>query len=437
MISIEGSQISQFDILVGKIKTPISENQRTNIPIVIEFNEGIDPFPNEQFLFIIDTEQVLCTSKIDDTHYTITRDPFNKGLKLGTHVVNEDVYFIPIGSALLKGTMSSDSLIDNDSLRYVDEILFSSLGKHSVIDIFDGAYDDYFGTTVSVSGDEVKVTIKPGFLFVSSSTGVKKSLIISDNEVSRQKNYVTFSNDYLEENRTVYVYIKNDATFSYSSDPSPSNVHIDSESNKYVLCSVSFNEDSPTNPIIEDLRPDILKESINKEFYIDSSRLIGELPVTVIKDGSIEKVKLNDSYTKNWDNAYSWGDHSEENYLKEESPAGSITQQLITHWNDSFSWGDHSKAGYLIDPYTEETEEGQSLVRTDEGYTWKHVFDYTNGTITRNGNGIITGFSSQEKTMTFTRDENGNLATISDGKRTWTFTRNNDMQITSWEVTKN
>jgi hypothetical protein len=62
----------------------------------------------------------------------------------------------------------------------------------------------------------------------------------------------------------------------------------------------------------------------------------------------------------NWDEAYLWGDHSVENYLKSETdpvfkahPAYKVSDSEINDWNESYSWGDHSQAGYLtteVDP---------------------------------------------------------------------------------------
>ncbi len=61
----------------------------------------------------------------------------------------------------------------------------------------------------------------------------------------------------------------------------------------------------------------------------------------------------------NWDEAFSWGDHTLEGYLTEEtdplfsaSPAAGIQSSDIDDWDAAFSWGDHSLADYL----TEETD---------------------------------------------------------------------------------
>lgn len=437
MIQSGNTTISQFDILVGKLKTAISATQKDNVPIVIEFNEGIDPFPNTQFLFIIGTEQVLCVGKTDDTHYTINRDPFNKGLKLSTHAINEDIYFIPIGSAILRSSQSSDSLLENDSFRYLDEMLYSSLGKKNVVDIFGGAYSSYFTPSISVSGGTVKVTMSPGFLFVVSSSGIIKSLIISGNESLKSNNYVNLSLDDIQENEIAYIYVKNDATFVCSLGNIPTDVFVDSSGNNYKLCSLTYNEEVPNSITFEDLRPESLLSNVNQENFIDADRIVGTLPVELIEDGSIEKVKINSSSTKNWDDAFSWGDHSKADYLSDTSPAGSVTQQLISNWNNVFQWGDHSLSNYLVDPSVENTVEGQVLTKTASGYEWKDLFNYGNGSISRNGQGLITGISIEGSSISFTRDEGGSITTMTDSKRTWTLSRNNDLQLISWTVENN
>lgn len=55
-----------------------------------------------------------------------------------------------------------------------------------------------------------------------------------------------------------------------------------------------------------------------------------------------------------WDQAYGWGDHDAVGYLVEEldpvflaSPAGKIVDEDITNWNTAFGWGDHGTEGYL------------------------------------------------------------------------------------------
>ena len=65
---------------------------------------------------------------------------------------------------------------------------------------------------------------------------------------------------------------------------------------------------------------------------------------------------LDDTIAKipEWDEAYSWGDHDKVGYLvKEEdpvflaSPAGKIVDADIANWNEAHGWGDHGTEGYL------------------------------------------------------------------------------------------
>lgn len=57
------------------------------------------------------------------------------------------------------------------------------------------------------------------------------------------------------------------------------------------------------------------------------------------------------------------------------------------------------------------------------------------GTITRDGDGIITSISkSGGRTITITRDGDGLVSSVNDGTRTFSFSRNASDQITSWTV---
>ena len=58
----------------------------------------------------------------------------------------------------------------------------------------------------------------------------------------------------------------------------------------------------------------------------------------------------------NWDLAYSWGDHSTQNYLTaytetdpvfSASPSSDILNSDITNWNTAYSWGNHASVGYV------------------------------------------------------------------------------------------
>ncbi|HHN47689.1 MAG TPA: hypothetical protein ENN08_01915, partial [Bacteroidales bacterium] len=95
------------------------------------------------------------------------------------------------------------------------------------------------------------------------------------------------------------------------------------------------------------------------------------------------------SDTFNWDTAYGWGDHSAEGYLTSEddpvfaaSPASGITAGEITDWNEAHSWGDHTLAGYAPDIHVHETLT-RGIGLTGENYngvaptTWAVDFDGT------------------------------------------------------------
>lgn len=71
-----------------------------------------------------------------------------------------------------------------------------------------------------------------------------------------------------------------------------------------------------------------------------------------IFNGTTPKTGYNNS---NWDTAYSWGDHSLEGYLTEEtdphfssSIAFGITGTQTASWDTAYGWGDHSTAGYAL-----------------------------------------------------------------------------------------
>ena len=70
----------------------------------------------------------------------------------------------------------------------------------------------------------------------------------------------------------------------------------------------------------------------------------------------VKNITLQD--TNDWDNAFSWGDHSLAGYLTsftetdpvfDASPASSITAQNKIDWTSAFNWGDHSLSGYLTE----------------------------------------------------------------------------------------
>ena len=80
---------------------------------------------------------------------------------------------------------------------------------------------------------------------------------------------------------------------------------------------------------------------------------------------------ITDEMITQWNTAYSWGNHADENYLKlidiENIPSYSITSQMINNWNESYSWGDHANAGYLT-----------SFIETDPIYTASSWHSTTN-----------------------------------------------------------
>lgn len=87
---------------------------------------------------------------------------------------------------------------------------------------------------------------------------------------------------------------------------------------------------------------------------------------------------------EDWDEAFSWGDHAEENYLTDESDplflssaAAQIQPNDIVNWDEAFDWGDHADEDYL----TEETDplfsaslaadiEEDDIDNWDEAFSW-------------------------------------------------------------------
>jgi len=89
-----------------------------------------------------------------------------------------------------------------------------------------------------------------------------------------------------------------------------------------------------TESQISDLQ-NYLTEEVDPLFYAS--------PASGIEDTDID----------NWDEAYLWGDHAEEDYLTEEedpvfaaSPAAGIESSYIGNWDEAHGWGDHSAEGY-------------------------------------------------------------------------------------------
>ena len=84
----------------------------------------------------------------------------------------------------------------------------------------------------------------------------------------------------------------------------------------------------------------------------------------------------------NWDTAYGWGNHADENYLTgytETDPiftahaVYNITSTQISNWDTAYGWGDHSTVGYLT------------------GYTDNNDIDYISGATFNTSTGVVTG----------------------------------------------
>jgi hypothetical protein len=82
------------------------------------------------------------------------------------------------------------------------------------------------------------------------------------------------------------------------------------------------------------------------------------------------------AWLSNWNESYSWGNHSLEGYLTTESDpiysasnASSILGTNISNWDEAYSWGNHSLAGY----FSNESEINLSYVMFDD--TLNHFDD--------------------------------------------------------------
>lgn len=89
-----------------------------------------------------------------------------------------------------------------------------------------------------------------------------------------------------------------------------------------------------------------------------------------------------------WNSAYSWGNHSNEGYLKSFSesdpifsahPAKTITSQNLSSWTEAFTWGNHANAGYLksfieSDPvfaaHPSKSISGPNIANWNLAYSW-------------------------------------------------------------------
>tara|TARA_B100000035_G_scaffold312915_1_gene325408 strand:+ start:82 stop:3099 length:3018 start_codon:yes stop_codon:yes gene_type:complete len=100
----------------------------------------------------------------------------------------------------------------------------------------------------------------------------------------------------------------------------------------------------------------------------------------------------------NWDDAYSWGDHSLSGYATETYVNTALTN--LNNWDTAYGWGDHSAAGYLTsysetDTLTSVTGRGNS----------------TTNSITAGGNGSSGGVTLSDGNIAV-RTGTGNVAAI-------------------------
>ena len=91
----------------------------------------------------------------------------------------------------------------------------------------------------------------------------------------------------------------------------------------------------------------------------------GRIPTTASLSGNV----------KNWDAAYSWGDHSQAGYLTSEtdpvfaaSDAAAVTSAKISNWDNAYSWGDHSLSGYATQTFVNTAL--TNLNNWDTAYGW-------------------------------------------------------------------
>ncbi len=91
----------------------------------------------------------------------------------------------------------------------------------------------------------------------------------------------------------------------------------------------------------------------------------------------------------NWDEAYSWGDHSLADYLTEEldplftaSPAAGIEDSDIDSWDAAFSWGDHGGLYHSIDwnPAWDDIEDKPDFAAVAISGSYEDLADKPQGT---------------------------------------------------------
>ena len=267
------------DIPLGTLTSTIKSYEVEEVEITINFNEGIDPLPdpeNNPYLFVIGglntttnvdkREQVQCIEKISDSTYVIKRDPLNRGLILKDHSIGEIVYFTTLGGNIINNTLGSLSLISSDSIRFLDEMLFSLFGYANVIDIFNGKYSSFFEISVEIEDNTyVLINISPGSMFINEGSGVVHTLIISEEDTFKTQSVARITLEELLEKTYLYLYINNVGSISYCFESEPDDVFSDTNSNTYLLCKITNNTLNQLEPIVEDLRPDSLRFESTEE----------------------------------------------------------------------------------------------------------------------------------------------------------------------------
>src|SRR5690625_1579198 len=121
--------------------------------------------------------------------------------------------------------------------------------------------------------------------------------------------------------------------------------------------SVSDIVDFPTN----------LSQFNNDVGYITDYTVTEDDVHSHLQSYSIPEQQIIGARFDDWNTAYGWGDHSQEGYLKSvgwndvhskpitftPKPHSHtftdlpISQENVTEWNNAYTWGDHSNAGYL------------------------------------------------------------------------------------------
>jgi len=267
------------DIPLGTLTTEIKSYEVDEVEITINFNEGIDPLPDPEsnpYLFVIGNlntstnvdkrEQVQCIEKISDSKYVIRRDPLNSGLILKEHLVGEIIYFTTLGGNIINNTLGSLSIISNNSLRFLDEILFSLFGYTNVVDIFNGKYSSFFEISIEIEDNTyVLINSSPGSIFVNEDNGIVHTLVVSEEDTFKSQSITRITLEELLEKTPLYIYINNVGSLSYCFESEPDDVFSDSGNNVYLLGKIINNTLNQLEPIVEDLRPDSLRFESTEE----------------------------------------------------------------------------------------------------------------------------------------------------------------------------